>query len=173
MIARNVFQLVFKILIYLGIYFLVASRLPAFHMALCLSYTAVILLLPIGSNAVRTMIFAFAVGFVVDIFHSTPGIHTAACVLMAFFRANFLSWMVPAGGYEEYMTISFPSMGLKWFVPYMLGLLFLHHFLYFLIDYSSFEQIGMVFLKTVMSTVFTFWAIVLIQFGIEPPKRVD
>jgi hypothetical protein len=173
MIARNVFQLVFKILLYLGIYFLVASHLHAFNLALCFSYTAAILLLPIGSNAVRTLIFAFAIGFLVDMFHSTPGIHTSACVLMAFFRANFLNWMVPAGGYEEYMTITIPSMGLKWFFPYMFGLLFLHHFLYFLIDYSSFAQIGMVFLKTILSTMFTFVSIVLIQFGLEPPKRVD
>jgi len=172
MIARNVFQLVFKVLIYLGIYFLVASRLHPFNLS-SLTYTAVILLLPIGSNAVRTMFFAFAIGMLVDTFHSTPGIHTAACVLMAFFRANFLNWMVPAGGYEEYMIVSFPSMGLKWFAPYMMGLIFLHHVTYFIIDYSSFDQLGMVFLKSSLSTVFTFLSIVLIQLGMEPPRRAD
>jgi hypothetical protein len=173
MIARNVFQLVFKILLYLGIYLLVASRLHIGSWALCLSYAAVILLLPIRSNAVRTLIFAFAVGMLIDVYHSTPGIHTAATVLLGFFRANFLNWMVPAGGYEEYMTITIPSMGLRWFLPYVLGLLFLHHFVYFLIDFAAWDQLGMVFLKSIGSVLFTFSAIVLLQFGIEPPRKGD
>jgi len=172
MITRNVFQLVFKILIYLGIYFLVTSHLN-FNFALCFSYTAVILLLPIDSNPVRTMLFAVAVGFGVDTFESTPGIHMASCALLAFFRINFLNWMVPAGGYEEYMTITIPSMGLRWFLPYALGLLFLHHFLYFLIDFSSLEQFGSVLVKASLSTLLTFFSIVLIQFGIEPPRRAE
>jgi len=172
MIARNVFQLILKILIYLGIYFLVTSHLN-FNVALCFSYVAAILLLPIDSNPVRTMFFAVLIGLGVDIFESTPGIHMAACALLSFFRTNFLNWMVPAGGYEEYMTITIPSMGIRWFLPFALGLIFLHHFLYFLIDFSSFELFATVVLKTVLSTLLTFITIVLIQFGIEPPKRAE
>lgn len=173
MITRNVFQLIFKVLIYLGLYFLVASRISLFHLANCFSYTAVILLLPITSNPVRTLLFAFLVGLMVDVFHSSPGIHTAATVLLGFFRANFLNWMVPAGGYEEYMNITIPSMGLKWFLPYMTGLLFLHHSLYFMIDFSDMSQFGYIMLKSVASTGFSFLAIVLIQYGIEPPRKAD
>ena len=171
MITRNVFQLIFKVLIYLLTYFLITSHIHVFHFALCLSYTGAILLLPLGSNAVRTMLFAFLVGLSVDIFHSTLGIHTAACVLLGFFRANFINWMVPAGGYEEYMTISIPSMGLRWFFPFAFGLLFLHHFLYFMIDYASTSDLLLVFSRALASSVLTFVTLVLIQLGMEPPTR--
>ena len=171
MIARNVFQLIFKVLIYLLSYFLVTSHLHLFNAAICLSYTGAILLLPIGSNQVRVLLFAFLVGLGVDIFHSSLGIHTAACVLIGFFRANFLNWMVPAGGYEEYMTISISSMGLKWFFPYTFGLLFIHHLLYFAIDFATLANFPMALLSAFTSACFTFLCVVLIQYGIEPPNR--
>ncbi len=173
MISRNVFQLIWKILVYIGVYVFIGHRLNAFNLALCFSYTGAILLLPISTNPVRVLLFAFAVGFGIDIFHSSPGIHTAACLLMAFMRSSFLNWMVPAGGYEDYMTISIPSMGMKWFLPFTLGLLFMHSFLYFIIDYASLAQFWMVLLKASFSTVITLLGIVLTQLALEPPKRGD
>jgi len=173
MITRNVFQLILKICLYLLSYLLIFSHLHVFGLAVCLSYTAVIFLLPFGTNPVRIMLFAFAAGLVVDIFHSSLGIHTAACVLMAFFRANLLNWMVPAGGYEDYMTISIPSMGFKWFFPYTFILVFLHHTLYFMIDTAPLANFPLLMLKVVASSVFTLFTIVLLQLGIEPPGRGD
>jgi hypothetical protein len=64
-------------------------------------------------------------------------------------------------------------MGMKWFLPFTLGLLFLHSFLYFLLDYASLAHFGMVLIRSVLSTIFTFAGIVLMQLAIEPPKRVD
>ena len=171
MIARNIFQLVFKVLIYLFSYFLITSHLHIFDTALCMSYTGAILLLPISSNAVRTLLFSFCVGLAVDVFHSSLGIHTAACVLMGFFRANFLNWMVPAGGYEEYMTISISSMGFRWFFPFTFGLLFIHHLVYFVIDYASLDMFFFALLGAASSALFTFSFLVLIQYAIEPPNR--
>jgi hypothetical protein len=173
MVVRNIFQLIWKVFLYLGVYAFVANRFNLFGLALCFSYTGAILLLPLSTNPVRVLLFGFAVGFAVDVFHSSPGIHAACCLLLAFFRASFLNWMVPAGGYEDYMNVSIPSMGMKWFLPFALGLLFLHSFLYFLLDYASLAQFGMVLVRSVLSTIFTFAGIVLMQLAIEPPKRVD
>jgi hypothetical protein len=171
--TRNIFQLLLKIIIYLLSYLLIFSHLHLFGLVLCLSYTAVIFLLPFGTNPVRVMLFAFAAGLLVDIYHSTLGIHTAACVLMAFFRANLLNWMVPAGGYEDYMTVSISSMGLKWFFPYAFILVFLHHCLYFFIDTASLIDFPMLMVKILATTMFTIFTIVLLQLGIEPPGRGD
>lgn len=173
MIVRNVIQLFFKVLLYLAVYLLVTSRISLFSFASCFSYTAAILLLPIRYNAVRILVFSFVTGLLVDVFSSTPGIHSAACVVLGFFRASFLNWMVPAGGYEDYMNITIPSMGLKWFLPFTLGLLFLHSLVYFTIDYASFSHFGMVLLRAAATTLFTWGAIVVMQFGIEPPRRND
>jgi len=173
MISRNIFQLIFKIFIYLFTYLLIFSHLHVFNLAICLSYTAVIFLLPFGTKPVRVMLFAFLVGLAVDVFHSTIGIHASACVLMAFFRTNLLGWMVPAGGYEDYMTIGIPSMGLKWFFPYAFTLIFLHHLLYFLVDTASFANFPTLLLKVVLSSMFSLVTITMIQFGIEPPSRGD
>ena len=171
--AGNIFQLVLKVLIYLLSYFLVFSHLHLFGIALCLSYTAVIFLLPFNTNSVRVLIFAFLVGLGVDIFHSTLGIHAAACVLMAFFRANLLQWMVPAGGYEEYMTVSISSIGIKWYFPYTVILVLLHHTFYFLLDTASFENFFLTVLKILATSLFTLMTIILLQLGIEPPGRGD
>jgi hypothetical protein len=171
MIARNVFQLILKIAIYLASYFLIFSNLNFYP--ICFSYAAVVLLLPITTGPVITLFFSFFVGLGVDIFHSSLGIHTAAMLMLGFFRANFLNWMVPAGGYEEYMTITIPSMGMKWFLPYGLGLLFLHHLVYFFIEYASLSEFLIVVFRSAISAVYTLFIIVIIQLGIEPPARND
>jgi hypothetical protein len=171
MIARNIFQLILKIAIYLASYFLIFSNLNFYPQ--CFSYAAVVLLLPLSSGPVLTLLFSFFVGLGVDVFHSSLGIHTAAMVALGFFRANFLKWMVPAGGYEEYMTITIPSMGMKWFFPYGLGLLFLHHLVYFFIEYASLSEFFIVLFRSAISAVYTLFIIVVIQLGIEPPSRGD
>lgn len=171
MIARNIIQLLFKVLIYLLSYFVVFSHLSVLDQAVCFSYAAAILLLPLSSSPVLVLLFSFFLGIGVDIYHSSLGIHTAACVLIGFLRNSFLNWMVPAGGYEEYMTITIPSMGFKWFLPYMFGLLFLHHTLYFLIDYASLSFFWISLFRGLVSAILTLGVIVLIQFGIEPPNK--
>jgi hypothetical protein len=175
MIARNVIQLMLKILIYLGTYLLIFSRLntTGFSFPLCFSYTAVVLLLPLSSGPVITLLFSFFVGLGIDVYHSSLGIHTAAMVVLGFFRANFLNWMVPAGGYEEYMTITISSMGIKWFLLYGLGLLFLHHLVYFLIEYASLADFFISLGRAILSSIYTLLVIVVIQMGIEPPSRGD
>lgn len=173
MVARNLFQLLWKVLFYLATYIFIANQFNLFGIALCLSYTGAILLLPITLNPVRVLLFAFVVGFSIDIFHSSPGIHAASSLLLAFFRASFLNWMVPAGGYEDYMRISIGSMGFRWFITFCLGLLFLHAVLYFFLDYASFSHPGMLLIRSLLSSIFTLSILLLLQYAIEPPKRAD
>lgn len=173
MVARNLFQLLWKVLFYLGTYIFITNQFSLFGIALCFSYTGAILLLPVSFNPVRVLFFAFVAGFAIDIYHSSPGIHAASCLLMAFFRTSFLNWMVPAGGYEEYMRITIHSMGFRWYFTYVLGLLFLHSTLYFLLDYASLSQPGMLLLRSLLSSIFTLGMLILLQYAIEPPKRAD
>ena len=173
MIAKSLFQLLWKVFFYLGVYLIIGNQLNLFGMALCFSYAGAVLLLPVSINPVRVLFFAFVVGFIMDIFHSSPGIHAASCLMLAFFRANFLHWMVPAGGYEDSMTITPGSMGLRWYFTFASGLLLIHSLMYFFLDYAGFSQFGMLLLRSLLSSMFTLAGILLLQYAIEPPRRSD
>jgi hypothetical protein len=131
------------------------------------AYLGALLLMPISANPVRIMIFSLLVGLVADSYYNSIGIHMASCVFMAFIRHAVLNWIVPAGGYEPYMRISIPSMGIRWYLSYMLPLLFSHHLLLFVIDHASFSQFPLALTQAIGSTLFSFFSIMFIQLSIE------
>jgi hypothetical protein len=158
-------------IVFVGSYLLVVNHLHLFGLAYAFSYTGALLLLPIQGNAVRIMVFAFLLGLFIDVFSNTPGMHAGACVLLSFLRTGLLEVLKPGGNYEEYMEISIPSMGLKWYLNFMIPALFIHHFYYFIIEFASFSRIGMALLKAALSTFFSLFTIIIIQYAIGGRRR--
>lgn len=157
--------------VYVGAYLLIVNYLHIYNLAYSMCYVGALLLLPIQSNSVRTMVYAFILGLTIDIFSNTPGMHAASCVLLSFVRTGLLELLKPGGNYEEYMEISIPSMGLKWYLNFMLPSLFMHHFLFFMIDYASFSKFWLALLKAVLSSIFTLLTIILIQYILNGRRR--
>ena len=53
-------------------------------------YILFIILLPFETPKVLLLVLAFLMGLIIDLFLGTPGVHTSATVLMAFFRPFIL-----------------------------------------------------------------------------------
>ena len=95
-------------------------------------------------------------GYSLDLFTNTPGLHAAACTLMAYIRPTILNLLLAQEATEELNRE--PSIGTMGWGPYFIYifvLTFIHHFYLVLLEWLQFGNftyfIGKVTATTLMS----------------------
>jgi hypothetical protein len=150
--------------VYLLLQVLLFKSFVLFNTAFCFLYVAFILFLPIEINTLALMLIGFALGFMVDIFYDSLGLHASTLVLIAYVRNYWLSVISPQGGYDAGMGPTLAVNGVQWFLVYTLPMIFLHHFVLFFVEAGGFSVFWYTMLKVISSLLFTMIVIVLIQF---------
>lgn len=107
---------------------------PLHHLVIPIVYFLFILWLPFKMGRKAVMILAFSLGFALDCFTKTYGLHAAACVLIAYFRPFLINLLISQEGAESnYNEPSVKSMGITPYLTYVTILTLIHHsFLFFL-----------------------------------------
>jgi hypothetical protein len=78
-------------------------------------------------------------GITLDYFLSTPGLHAAPCVLIAYLRPFLINILISQEGAElNYAEPSIKSMGFAPYSLYVLVFTFIHHFYLVLIEWMQF-----------------------------------
>ena len=159
--VRQIFSFVFYFLLQIWVFrhFVVFDGL-----AVCYAYVGFLLLLPFETGKILLLFLGFQTGLFVDIFSNTLGIHTAACVLLAFLRPYIIQLITPRGGYEDNEVLSLQNMGTGWFLPYLLMLTLIHHTALFFIEAAQFGNFFLTLAKAICSTLFTSLLLVIFQF---------
>lgn len=120
-------------------------------------YIIIILWLPVEMSKALVMLFSAFVGFAVDLFTATPGMHMSACIFLAFCRPYVLARMAPRDGYDANFEPSIQIMGFSWFLSYALILTFLHHLFLFTVEIFRFSEflstLGRAFSSTILSLI--------------------
>lgn len=156
--------------VYLFYQVLILQNVVLFHTAFCFLYVAYLLLLPVDTNPMALMGLGFLMGFSVDLFYESIGLHAFACVLIMYARNSWLASMTPQGGYDNQATPSLAMGGLQWFLVYTAPLILLHHLLLFYMEAGGFGMFWFTLWKAIASTLFTLLAILIAQF-LFPSRR--
>lgn len=157
--------------LYLLAQVLLLKKLVLFETSFCFLYVAFILLLPIEINNLVLMGIAFLLGFSVDIFYDSLGIHAFALVLMAYLRNYWLATITPQGGYEAGNGPTLAMNGFQWFLVYTIPMVFIHHMVLFFIEAGGFGLFWFTMLKVVGSLAFTLLTMVILQYLSLPRRR--
>lgn len=134
-------------------------------------YVYFILLLPFEVPGWLLLISSFALGFSIDIFSGTLGMHTAASVLMAFARPIILRSIGSNREYESDMQPSIHDLGFRWFLTYSLILIFIHHLALFYIEVFRFSGFFNTLQRVIYSTVFTTILVIITQYLFYRPSK--
>ena len=126
-------------------------------------YPLAILLLPIRTPRGLVILIGFALGFFVDIFYDSLGVHAAATVMMAFSRKIVLGFLEPYGGYALDQIPTLKNMGFYWFFIYSGTLLAIHFVFYFSMEAFSFVFFFQILMNTIFSLIFSLLLLFLIQ----------
>lgn len=124
-------------------------------------YILFILLLPFETPNILLFALSFILGLTIDAFYDTPGLHTTACVLLAFVRVLFISITVQKEGFDNEPEPTLSIMGFRWFFTYTLILTLFHHFFLFILEVFRFEEIQYTLTRALFSSIFTVFLILI------------
>ena len=156
--------------VYLFYQVLILQNVVLFHTAFCFLYVAYLLLLPVETNPLTLMGIGFAMGFAVDLFYDSLGLHALSCVFIMYIRNYWLNNLTPQGGYDSNDSPTLALNGLQWFLVYAGPLVFLHHTVLFFAEVGGFSMFWFTLWKVITSTLFTLLVILIAQF-LFPSRR--
>lgn len=143
---------------------LVFRTTSLFGVASCFIYLGFIIQLPFSFPPVAVLFITFCYAFCVDLFFDTPGIHTAAALIIMYLRPNIIRFLTPQGGYETMENVSVFTMGFQWHMVYAFIVIFVHTFIVFSIESLSYFNLGILLLKVFLTTLLTLFTVLLYQF---------
>jgi rod shape-determining protein MreD len=127
-------------------------------------YVYFILLLPFEVPGWLLLFSSFALGFGIDIFSGTLGMHSASSVLMAFARPIVIKSISSSKEYEAGMQPSIADLGFRWFLTYTIILVFIHHFSLFYIEVFRFTGFFNTLVRVIYSMIFTVILVIITQY---------
>jgi rod shape-determining protein MreD len=127
-------------------------------------YIMFILLLPVEIPSWLLLLLSFGLGLIMDLFTSSPGMHSSATVLTAFVRPFILRVISPRDGYEARSEPSMMTYGFRWFLIYTVLIVLIHHTALFYIEVFRFADFFRTMLRVLLSSLFTVTFILLIEF---------
>ncbi len=161
---RSGFFIAIYFIVYLLIQVMLFKQVVLFNTTFCFLYVAFILLLPIETNSLVLMAIAFLLGFFIDIFYDSLGLHALSLVLVAYLRNYWLGTITPQGGYDAGEGPTLAVNGLQWFMVYTVPLVFVHHFILFFTEASGFRIFWFTMLKVITSLMFTMTVMLFLQY---------
>lgn len=102
-----------------------------------LVYVALLLYIPSDANRTATLIWAFLLGTLMDMFANTAGISAASLTLAAMVQPSLLKASLPKDALED-MVPNYHTMGMWNHMRYFTVLLLIHHVFYFALESFSF-----------------------------------
>jgi len=127
-------------------------------------YLLFIILMPFETPRWVQLITGFLLGFSIDLFEHTPGMHTSATVFIAFIRPYLLNLFAPRDGYEPDTFPRIYYYGFTWFLKYAIIMVFAHHFVLFYLEVFNLKDFFSTFLRVILSTLLSVSTIVLSQY---------
>ena len=159
-IARNILRFVMVVLFQV----LVMDNVMLNGYMVPYVYLLFILLMPFETPRWIVLISGFLLGIGIDLFEHTPGLHTAATVLLAFVRPYILSLLAPRDGYEPETFPRVHFYGFTWFLKYTLLMVLVHHLALFYLEVFQLQNFLSTLSRVILSSILSAATIVLSQF---------
>lgn len=158
-IFRILFILAFQVLVVKNI------KLPwdSNGLASFLFFPVIIMFLPSQMSRPLTLILAFIIGLIVDMFYDSPGVSAGALTIMAYVRPVAFNIIEPRLGVKLGQESSGYSFGFISLLTYSSILLLVFCFFYFSFEYFTIYYIANILIKSVYSF---FVSLILVAFYI-------
>ncbi len=127
--------------------------MPSF---ILLIYPLAILILPMRVAKELCLVIGFVLGFLVDLWYQTPGVHAASLTLTAFLRPYVYSLLLDDAEIRHNMNMDRMDLKLSSYIAYMLLMYFIHCLVFFLLQDFTFERFGVALVRSIFSTIFSF-----------------
>ena len=155
----------FRIIAFILIQVYVLNKIPHLHRFITpYLYYLPLLWLPFSVSRLGLLVIGFLTGLTLDYFMMTPGLHAAACVLIAYARPFLINILTPNDTSEFNYREPSPK-AIQWtpYVVYVFILTLLHHGYMVLLEWLSFGS----FLEFIIKVITTTAISLLLIFTVE------
>jgi hypothetical protein len=160
-LVRNIIRLALFTLIQV----FVLNKIPHLHrFVVPYIYYLFILWLPYATPRLLLLLIGFSTGLLLDYFQMTPGLHAAACLLIAYVRPFIIILLSPKDTSD--FTHKEPSpKGMSWspYLVYALTLTFLHHLYLTLLQWLQFGDFISFLIKVAATTAISMLLIIVVE----------
>lgn len=146
----NLFIIAFLVFIQVFMF----DRLSFEQIATPFIYILFILLYPTGRNRFVFLILCFLLGWGVDLFEDTGGIHAFASITVGLIRYPLIK-TISGTRFFEIEDFKFSDFSIIQWLIYTLVMVFVHHFLIFFIESLSFSNFRIIMMRTLYCSIFT------------------
>ena len=116
-------------------------------------YVIFILLYPVINNRLLFIFLGFLLGYTVDVFLDSGGVHAAASVVIAYVRPLFLKFSF--GAAYDYQAIKFSAVEFSRRFIYFLLLIVIHHLILFSLVVFDETKTVLILQQALYSSIFT------------------
>ena len=131
-------------------------------------YLLLIISLPLKTPKWFLLIYAFLLGFVIDLFSSSLGFHSTASVLIVFVKPIISKITIPHNILGEMDEISLQKIGVKAYVTFSSLLIVIHSNCLFMLEHLNFNFT--ILSKVIASSIITLAIILITQLFIWQKK---
>ena len=160
-IARFILLLLAQVLIF--------NRIDLFGFINPFPYILFIILYPVNGNKMGLLVASFFLGLIMDMFWNSGGVHAASCLVLAYFRPSIFKFSF--GLSYEYQTVKLNDVLTPERFSFILIAVVFHHFTLFVLEVFKISFLWDIFLRTLLSTLFTIITCIIIIYIIKPNKR--
>ncbi len=158
---NNLIQHITQTFLFVIIQVLVLNEILFFTFINPFLYIILIITLPLSTTKWNLLLYAFFVGFIIDLFSDSIGFHSTALIFMAFMKPLISKLTIPHNILSENDKITLNKVGPKSFITFTSILTIIHHVLLFTITHLDINF--NIILKSVSSVIVTVILIIITQ----------
>jgi rod shape-determining protein MreD len=132
-------------------------------------YILFIILYPVSGNKSGLLITSFFLGIILDMFSNSGGIHTSACIILAYYRPGIFKFAF--GVSYEYQTIKLNNSLTPERFTFLSVSVLLHHGILFVLEAFQFSLIWDIFVRIILSSIITIIICIILIYLFKPNKR--
>ena len=118
-----------------------------------LAYIVLIIMTPLGTSSLKMILIGTLLGLVMDITMGTPWLNTLVTLPVAFFRRQILYTLAGFSPMSKEEGVPLPKRHGMRFHRYAIIMIVIHSVLFYLVEWLSFDNFGMLLLRIFCSTL--------------------
>jgi hypothetical protein len=116
-------------------------------------YLIILIIMPYKIPKWFLLFYAFIIGFLIDLFSGTLGIHSSACLILVLLKSPISKITIPHNIIEETDELVMQKIGTKSFILFSFILVLIHHTILFILEHVALDF--QILMKIIASTIIT------------------
>ena len=166
---NTLFVNIFRFILLLAVQIIIFNNMNFLGYISPFPYILFIILYPVNGNKYGILFASFLLGIIMDMFSNSGGIHTTACLILAYYRPYLFKFSF--GLSYEYQTVKLNDVLTPERFSFILLSVLIHHFVLFVLEAFEITFFWDVLIRTLLSTIFTIIICIIIIYLIKPNRR--